>query len=54
MSGDALMRLIVAIVEHGDTDALRQLFSSVVDRLRQAGHGDVIDAWGDDIAWLLQ
>ena len=54
MPGDDLLRLIAAIVEGGDTAALRRLFSAVLDRTRQAGHGDVIDSWGDDIAWLLQ
>ncbi len=54
MSGDELLRLIAAIVEGGDTAALRRLFSAVLDRTRQAGHGDVIDSWGNDIAWMLQ
>jgi hypothetical protein len=54
MSGDDLLRLIVAIVERGDTAALRRLFFAVLNCTRQAGPGDVIDAWGDDIAWLLQ
>ena len=54
MPGDDLLRLIVAIVEGGDIAALQQLFSAVLDRTRQAEHGDVIDSWGDDIAWLLQ
>jgi hypothetical protein len=54
MTGDDLLRLIAAIVERGDTIALRGLFSTVLDRTRQAGHGDVIDAWGSDIAWILQ
>jgi hypothetical protein len=54
MTGDDLLRLIAAIVERGDTVALQQLFSAVLDRARQTGHGDVIDAWGNDIAWLLE
>jgi len=54
MTGDELLRLIEAIVESGDTVALRQLFSVVVDRTRQAGHGEVTDSWGTDIAWLLR
>ncbi len=54
ISGDDLLRLIAAIVEMGDTVALRGLFSAVLDRTRQGGHGDVIDAWGSDIAWITQ
>jgi predicted nucleotidyltransferase len=54
MTGNDLLMLIAAIVERGDTDALRRLFSAVVDRTRQAGYGDVIGAWGNDIAWLLR
>jgi hypothetical protein len=54
MTGDELLRLIAAIVERGDAVALRQLFSAILDRTRQAGHGDVIDAWGNDIAWINQ
>ena len=54
VTGDDLMRLIVAILEQGDTAALRRLFSAVLNCTRQAGHGDVIDAWGTDIAWLQQ
>jgi predicted nucleotidyltransferase len=54
MAGDDLLRLIAAIVERGDTVALRRLFSAVLDRTRQAGHGDVIDSWGNDIAWMNQ
>jgi predicted nucleotidyltransferase len=54
MTGNDLLMLIAAIVERGDTDALRQLFSAIVGRARQAGYGDVIAAWGNDIAWLLR
>jgi predicted nucleotidyltransferase len=54
MTGNDLLMLIAAIIERGDTDALRRLFSAVVDRTRQAGYGDVIGAWGNDIAWLLR
>jgi hypothetical protein len=53
MTGDDLLHVIAAIVERGDTAALRRLFSVVLERTRQAGHGDVIDGWGNDIAWLL-
>jgi predicted nucleotidyltransferase len=54
MTGDELLRLIAAIVERADSDALRRLFSTVLDRTRQAGHGDVIEGWGSDIAWMLR
>jgi hypothetical protein len=54
MTGDDLLRLIAAIVERGDTVALRSLFAAVLDRARQAGHDDVIDAWGSDIAWIYE
>jgi hypothetical protein len=54
LPGDDLLRLIATTVEDGDTAALRRLFSEVLDRTRQAGHGDVIDSWGDDIAWMNQ
>lgn len=54
MTGDDLLQLSAAIVERGDSAALQRLFSAVLDRTRQAGYGDVSDAWGSDIAWLLQ
>jgi hypothetical protein len=53
MTSDDLLQLVAAIVESGDVVALRQLYSAVVDRTRQVGHGEVIDSWGNDIAWLL-
>ncbi len=46
MTGDDLLRLIVAIVERGDTVALWRLFAAVVERTRQVTHGDVIETWG--------
>jgi predicted nucleotidyltransferase len=52
MTGDELLHLISAIVEHGDTEALRDLFAAILDRSRQAGLGDVIATWGDVIVWM--
>jgi hypothetical protein len=52
MTGDDLLQLIAAIVEHGNAIALQQLFIGVLDHARSRGHGDVIDSWGSDIAWM--
>jgi hypothetical protein len=52
MSGNDLLLLIAAIVERGDVSALQHVLSAVLDHGRERGHGDVIDAWGDDIAWM--
>jgi Nucleotidyltransferase domain len=52
MTGDDLLHLIAAIVERGDVIALQHLFSGVLDQARSRGHGDVIDSWGNDIAWM--
>jgi hypothetical protein len=54
ISSDDLLQLIAAIVEDGDIAALQRLFSAVLDHTRHAGHSDVIDSWGNDIAWMLQ
>ena len=53
MTSDDLLQVVAAIVESGDAVALRQLYSAVVDRTHQVGHGEVIDSWRNDIAWLL-
>ena len=52
MTGGDLLQLIAAIVERGDVIALQRLFSAILDLTRGSGHGDVIDAWGSDIAWM--
>ncbi|MBW3632601.1 MAG: nucleotidyltransferase domain-containing protein [Chloroflexi bacterium] len=52
VTGDDLLELIAAIVERGDANALQRLFSAILDQTRLGGHGDVIDAWGNDIAWM--
>jgi predicted nucleotidyltransferase len=36
----------------GDLDAQRVLFRALEKLARERGHGDVVDAWGDDVAWL--
>jgi hypothetical protein len=52
LPSDELLALIDAIVMRGEIAALQRLFTVVLDQARADGHGDVIDDWGDGIAWL--
>jgi hypothetical protein len=52
LDADALLALIAAIVERGEVAALQRLCAAVLTHARQAGRGDIIDSWGDDIAWM--
>ena len=52
LSGDELLELIGAVVERGDAGELQRLFSAILAHARENGYGEVIDAWGNDIAWM--
>ncbi|MFJ8630860.1 hypothetical protein [Streptomyces sp. NPDC093568] len=49
-------RVLLDDVDHisrtGDTSAQRRLFAHVEARVRRAGHGAVLDAWGADLALM--
>ncbi|MFF3941041.1 hypothetical protein [Streptomyces phaeofaciens] len=46
---DVLLRAIDRISATGDVTLQRHLFSLVEPAAREAGHGEVLDAWGDDL-----
>jgi predicted nucleotidyltransferase len=48
---ERLLPLLDAVVA-GDLAAQGVLFRDVEGLARDRGHGDVIDGWGDDVAWL--
>jgi hypothetical protein len=50
-SPERLLPLLDAVVA-GDLAAQRRLFRKIESLARERGHGDVIDGWGDDVAWL--
>ncbi|GAB2930655.1 hypothetical protein [Streptomyces mayteni] len=59
--GDRLPRLLGELVAHGRPDTLRRLFTDVelppanagrCPQARAAGHGAVLDSWGDDLLLL--
>jgi hypothetical protein len=52
LTSDELLEIIDAIVLRGETSALQRLFAVVLDQARAAGHGDLIDSWGDAIDWM--
>ncbi len=52
VTGVELLDLLRVIVIQGDPTALQRLFTVVLEQTRAAGHGDVIDGWGDVIAWM--
>jgi predicted nucleotidyltransferase len=52
-SATRLLQLLDAAAG-GDLAAHRSLFRTLEALARERGHGDVIDAWGDDIARLLE
>ncbi|TDC74352.1 hypothetical protein E1283_16025 [Streptomyces hainanensis] len=49
---DRLSGLLGELVAHGRPDTLRRLFTDVEPLARAAGHGPVLDAWGDDLLLL--
>jgi hypothetical protein len=53
LSGEELIETISAIVTEADAAALQRFFTAVIVRARAAGHGDVVDDWGEDVAWML-
>ncbi|MEU1595879.1 hypothetical protein ABZ468_24205 [Streptomyces sp. NPDC005708] len=46
---DMLLRAADRIPATGDVSLQRRLFTLVETAARQAGHGDVLDAWGEDL-----
>jgi predicted nucleotidyltransferase len=50
-SAARLLPMLEAVVA-GDLGAQRSLFRALEKLARERGHGEVIDGWGDDIAWL--
>lgn len=46
---DALLHAVDRISATGDVSLQRHLFTLVEEAARAAGHGDVLDAWGDDL-----
>jgi predicted nucleotidyltransferase len=46
-----LLPTLEAVVA-GDLDAQRVLFRALERLARERGHGEVVHAWGDDVAWL--
>jgi hypothetical protein len=47
-----LLPLLAELLAHGRPATLRLLFADVERLARAAGHGDVLDAWGEDLALL--
>jgi hypothetical protein len=50
-SAARLLPILEAVVA-GDLDAQRVLFRALESLARGRGHGEVVDAWGGDVAWL--
>ncbi|MGW1783179.1 hypothetical protein ACWCQQ_29180 [Streptomyces sp. NPDC002143] len=49
---DVLLRAVDRISATGDVSLQRQLFGLVETAAREAGHGEVLDAWGDDLDFM--
>jgi hypothetical protein len=49
---DMLLRTVDRIAATGDVSPQRQLFTLVEKAAREAGHGTVLDAWGDDLGLM--
>ncbi|MGC0373813.1 hypothetical protein [Streptomyces sp. SAI-229] len=47
-----LLRAVDRISATGEVSLQRELFARVEAAARQAGHGEVLDAWGEDLALL--
>jgi hypothetical protein len=50
-SADRLLPLLQSVIA-GDLGAQRTIFLQLEALAREGGHGDVVDGWGDDVAWL--
>ncbi|MEU6525283.1 hypothetical protein ABZ892_21330 [Streptomyces sp. NPDC046924] len=46
---DVLLRAVDRISTTGDVSLQRHLFALVETAVREAGHGEVLDAWGEDL-----
>jgi hypothetical protein len=46
---DELLSAIESIARTGDVRVQQHLFAQVEEAARRAGHGDVLDAWGEDL-----
>ncbi|MCI3278011.1 hypothetical protein [Streptomyces cylindrosporus] len=51
-SAERLLDVLRRILADGDPAAQRALFQDIERAARGAGHGDVLDAWGDDLRLL--
>jgi predicted nucleotidyltransferase len=51
-AADALFPRLEAILATGELTEQQQLFRDVEQLARERGHGDVIDGWEPDVAWL--
>ncbi|MFF4117713.1 hypothetical protein [Streptomyces sp. NPDC001714] len=49
---DELLRAVYLISATGDVSLQRHLFTLVEKAAREAGHGEVLDAWGDDLHFM--
>ncbi|MGW0927848.1 hypothetical protein [Streptomyces sp. NPDC002644] len=49
---EALLRAVDRISATGEPGPQRRLFALVEKAVREAGHGAVLDAWGDDLALM--
>ncbi|MFF4590393.1 hypothetical protein [Streptomyces sp. NPDC001388] len=49
---DVLLRAVDRISAAGEVSLQRQLFTLVENAVREAGHGEVLDAWGDDLVLM--
>ncbi|WP_406727473.1 hypothetical protein WJ438_26650 [Streptomyces sp. GD-15H] len=46
---DVLLRAVDRVLATGDVALQRHLFTLVETAVREAGHGEVLDAWGEDL-----
>ncbi|MGI5159771.1 hypothetical protein [Microbispora sp. CA-102843] len=51
---ERLLPLLEAVLSHAAPQTARQIFLNVEPLARTAGHGPVLDAWGDDLHLLRQ
>ncbi|GIH99957.1 hypothetical protein [Planobispora takensis] len=49
---ERLLPLLEGVLSHADPQAARRLFLDVEPLARAAGHGPVLDAWGEDLRLL--
>jgi hypothetical protein len=52
LKGEEILAMIGAIVESGDAAPQQRLFGVIDAVAWQHGCGDVLDAWGDEYAWM--